>query len=149
MKLHEKTNPIGIDYWVKQLQDLQERELLTTFGISSNQAAFYPRVEKDEDKFIVYKTGNDYDDVGLDDKYALISYLTIIDNGNSYDGEFYCYGNLQTLFSDRKITDFKKIMVDALNKMLDYDNIIGIELLQYMQPFIGLKINFKITFYYE
>jgi hypothetical protein len=147
-----KTNPIGIDYWVKQLQDLQERELLSTLNISSSQALFYPKVEKLDEKFICYSSGNNYVEVGLDSKYALITYVFITDNGNNYDGEFYCYGNSQTLFNDRSIVNFKKTMIDALNKMLDYDQIIGVEVLESiegMQPFIGLKINFKILFYYE
>lgn len=152
MRLYQKSNPIGIDYWVKQLQDLQERDLPTLFGIPSDRAAFYPRVEKVNDKLVCFISGNDSHPVGWDDRYYLMTYVFIIDNGNSYDGEFYCHANLQQIYNDRSIVNFKKAMTDALSQVIDYDQITGVEIvdsMENMQPSASIKINFKITFYYE
>ena len=102
---HQKTSPAGIDYFINVCQVLQQREFPDLLGVSEATMHFYGRAELVDEKFVVYVSGDKYEEVGMDTKLNFISYF-VLDEDIEVDASremvnasFYCHGNLDLILS--------------------------------------------------
>jgi hypothetical protein len=154
----DKTNPVGLDIFVKMLQHQEEDELPTLFGVSSSACLFYGRGEiitiNGEPVKVVFKSGKDYTPIEYDGNYSFKSYLMT-------DGLFkpdelqervnvslYCHGDLTKLFptiTHRADEETRKVMLDFVYRMIEPRDMESIEIIQEMQPYHSFKINFTVV----
>lgn len=77
--LYTKVNPVGVDIPIQQLQIDLHDQLNSIWGLSPNDYQAYGRCyrnQKDSDYVAeVYKGGNEYQEVSLDDRFAAISFF--------------------------------------------------------------------------
>lgn len=156
---YQKTNPIGIDYFITRFQILQQRYLPGIFGVSESLCLFYGRAELLSDDNaevpIIFTAGNKYEKVGIDTKYNFISYITLTNisadsKRESADASLYCHGNLANLFSStthRADHELRTALKTFVLSQIEPQDFSGIEVLNSeMQPFHSFKITFKINF---
>jgi len=155
MIMFQKTNPVGVDYFVNRSQVLEQRELPDQFEVSEALCLFYGRAEMIEGKPNVYtKENRKHQPIGIDSKKALITYfvVTSIDPDNLRDNvttTFYCHGNLELLYpsiTHRADEEFRRDIKAFILKQIEPQDFNSIELIQdsELQPFHSFKLNFII-----
>lgn len=152
-----KSNPVGIDVFVSMMQNLAQTELPVLFGVNESVCYFYGRGEwltqDDKQIKIIYKSGNQYDELGFDNKINFISYLMIDGLFEPYqllekvNVSLYCHGDLSKLFplvTHRADEELRKVMKEFVYRLIEPQNMKSVEIIEEMQPYHSFKINFTI-----
>ena len=148
-----KTNPVNLDYFCYQMQTTAQKELPGLLGISESQCLFYGRAETVDKKKVVFIQGKDYEEIGIDDRFAFVFYLMMDDNyktQNLFDKSnvsLYCHGDLKRLFpqiTHRADEELRSVMDSFIHRMVEPQNIRSLELIEDMQPYHSFKINFIV-----
>lgn len=168
----EKTNPVGVDYFVGMMQHLEQEQLPSLFGVSEALCLFYGRAEvltMDEKPVkVVFVSGIDYKPLEYDGAYAFKSYLMlggsfeqsttqeyqyspssgVLGNEERVEASLYCHGDLKQLFpsiTHRADEEMRLVMKDFVKRLIEPQNLKSIEIIEDMQPYHSFKINFTIT----
>jgi len=84
MSLYTKTQPVGIDIPIQRLQQYLHDQLLDTWQLATGQYQCYGRCYRNqlENGYVaeVYTGNNEYKEVYLDDRYAVMSFFGLTGN---------------------------------------------------------------------
>lgn len=156
-----RTNPVSEDKFIDRLINQMENELLDIWGVTTDEVAFYGRVEKDGDKVFWLDANGKEVDVNSNDKLKFVSYVTTLGNvqflnqRHSVYAKLVCQGDVKALYptiTHRADAELRKHLQELLFARLDdYTNYEGFDVVDQSEnknaiPFHTFELNFIIKY---